>query len=449
MGKAGWIFVIFIAVIIYFVSRPRPPLRYVNDEGNNTKLAMPVYYSHVGIATFPRTANEHFRLLQKLFLMNIADEGGVNAPPPPKYSQRLNHPVLQSIFKMLIRLFKKWMPEVPITFFTRDPREHHQLALLHHRSETVEFNELNYYAFRVDSLETLRKVGEMVMDDPAVKNFRAINECDQWAVFITDDNGDMIKIYVETGYHIQDFVQFPFNINSVSIKEETQMICSKLPGFQTRRHWLTSLRKEYPFLEDIDRPGKFWAEDQANDPWQRNISFSHVSMKVHNIDGMVAFYSRIMGLFPAKYGYLGNNRIVRMIGRDYRLFEFIEARPLSEVYLDLPIVHQLSFRLQSIDHLRRLQDQLQHEPVHSVIPITHGNCWALYFCDPENNMVEAFVDGPNFVQQPIVNFFDLDGVSEEELHHKEVVAWQHHPSFKTYEEYWKTNAKEWGLTEKN
>lgn len=38
---------------------------------------------------------------------------------------------------------------------------------------------------------------------------------------------------------------------------------------------------------------------------------------------------------------------------------------------------------------------------------SHGNAWSIYFCDPEGNRIEAFVDSPWHVAQPISEPFDI------------------------------------------
>ncbi|XP_070554373.1 uncharacterized protein [Ptychodera flava] len=449
------VLIIFAAVALYYLTRPRPPLRYdivddttsANNAYGNDNIMLPVYYSHVGYATSPKTTKQHFDMLKKVFMMNVADYGGVHFPPPPKYTQYLVHPVVQTLLRKVFYAFRKYMSQTPLTFLSRDPREHHQLALSHNRPDTVEFNELNYYAFRVDSLTTLQRMAGMLKVESAVKSMRGVNECDMWALYIKDNNNDTIKVYVESGHHVQDFVQMPLDLDSKDVKENTSLICSSLPGFQSKENWLLSLKQSHPELERMDRPGKFWSASHSNDPWNRNISFSHISVKAHNIDGMVSFYSRVMGLFPVKQGYLGNNRVVRMMGRDYRLFEFVDGRSASALDLEFPVTHQFAFRMESLEDLREFRDILLHEPIHSLAFVTHGNCWSIYFCDPENNRIEVFVDGPNHVKQPVIEDYNLD-LSDEELTQHEVLSWQHHSSFQSVKEYRMKNARKWGLTEK-
>ncbi|XP_002737829.1 uncharacterized protein LOC100372381 [Saccoglossus kowalevskii] len=438
--------VIVLSIALYVVTRPRPPLSYENKEGNAPQLSMPIYYSHVGLAVVPETAEQHFDMLRRVFLMNLNEEGKINLPPPPKVTQYIP-PVFQPVIMPVFHAVKRFLPTVLLSFLSRDPRDHHQIAVIHARPEKVEYNELHYYAFRVDSLETLQRMMIMLKEESTVTNVRAVNECDQLVLYVNDVNGDLIKVYMETGYHVTDFVQVAVDLNSKNVEQHVNQLCSKLSGFQTKRAWLQSLKKQHPQLESLDKPSKFWAANHTNDPWQRNISFSHISVKVHNLDGMVNFYSRVLGLIPVKYGYYGTQRFVHMISSEYRPFEFIEDRPMSLLDLDFPVCNQFSFRIKSLKDLREFQQHLSQEPVHSVTPISHGSCWAVYFCDPENNRIEIFADGENYVNQPVIEDFDLSK-SDEELHDIDVVTWQHHPSFQPNEEYHMKMAKKLHLTEK-
>ena len=45
-------------------------------------------------------------------------------------------------------------------------------------------------------------------------------------------------------------------------------------------------------------------------------------------------------------------------------------------------------------------ERLAAAAVDSVIPVSHGNAWSLYFTDPEGNGLECFVDSPFHVAQP-------------------------------------------------
>ena len=71
------------------------------------------------------------------------------------------------------------------------------------------------------------------------------------------------------------------------------------------------------------------------------------------------------------------------------------------------LADHLAFRTGSLDDLRAIGERLATAEVDSVIPISHGNAWSLYFTDPEGNGVECFVDTPFHVAQPFGDGLDL------------------------------------------
>ena len=48
-----------------------------------------------------------------------------------------------------------------IVFMTRDPREHHQIVMAAGRPADLPFNVINQISLRVDSLGTLREIGDI------------------------------------------------------------------------------------------------------------------------------------------------------------------------------------------------------------------------------------------------------------------------------------------------
>ena len=47
--------------------------------------------------------------------------------------------------------------------------------------------------------------------------------------------------------------------------------------------------------------------------------------------------------------------------------------------------------------------------------MNHGNAWSLYFADPEDNLIECFVQSPWHTRQPVTDVLDL-ALSDSEIH---------------------------------
>ncbi len=145
------------------------------------------------------------------------------------------------------------------------------------------------------------------------------------------------------------------------------------------------------------------------------ISFSHVGVYVFDIERMVAFYERMLGLVVTDRGPLRGGQIV-FLSRDttdHHQIAFVTGREAKET-----TVNQLAFRLDSLADLRDMSERAEADPEAGEQRIVcHGNAWSTYFEDPEGNRIEFFVDSPFYVEQPAGTPFDLSQSDEE------IMAW--------------------------
>jgi catechol 2,3-dioxygenase-like lactoylglutathione lyase family enzyme len=137
------------------------------------------------------------------------------------------------------------------------------------------------------------------------------------------------------------------------------------------------------------------------------LRFSHMGVFVRDAARMRAFYERAMGFVVSDEGRLADARLV-FLTRDpdeHHQLVLVEGRPPEEHF---NVVNQISFRASSLAELRALYRAMEREPgVTHLTGRTHGNAWSIYFRDPEGNRIEAFVDSPWHVAQPISEPFDI------------------------------------------
>lgn len=130
------------------------------------------------------------------------------------------------------------------------------------------------------------------------------------------------------------------------------------------------------------------------------VAFSHVGLFVTDIERMVDFYSRILGLVVSDRETLPEGVEVAFLTgdpREHHQLVFATGRPAD---LAFNLIQQLSFRVASLPKLRALYEALTKEPVVNLGPIFHGNAISAYFRDPEGNRLELFLDTPWHVPQP-------------------------------------------------
>ena len=141
---------------------------------------------------------------------------------------------------------------------------------------------------------------------------------------------------------------------------------------------------------------------------QINIEFSHVGLQVFDIERMLAFYSGVLGFPVTDRGLLHGVTPIAFVSRnprDHHQIVLVQMRPEAAEHSTL---NQISFRLQSVDDLRKMRDHLRNAGFEKFRMAMHGNALSIYVFDPEGNQVELFVDTPWYIPQPCSLPYDLD-----------------------------------------
>ena len=137
------------------------------------------------------------------------------------------------------------------------------------------------------------------------------------------------------------------------------------------------------------------------------VSFSHVGIFVRDLERMLAFYQRVLGLVLTDRGHLPGRELAFMSGDPREHHQVVLASGRTGALED-KVVNQISFRLGSLEDLRTMHQRLQLEPEATDFrSVNHGNAWTLYFRDPEGNRLELFVDSPWYIAQPRADALDL------------------------------------------
>lgn len=158
------------------------------------------------------------------------------------------------------------------------------------------------------------------------------------------------------------------------------------------------------------------------------MTFSHVGLHVFDLDSMVAFYRRVLGLVVTDRGFLPGRELAFM-SRDPREHHQVVLASGRTGSRDDKVLNQLSFRLESLEDLQQMNRRLRQEPHASGFrAVDHGNAWTLYFHDPEGNRLELFVDSPWYIAQPCAEPLDLDRPAGEIRAQTEAMC-KAHPSF--------------------
>jgi len=141
---------------------------------------------------------------------------------------------------------------------------------------------------------------------------------------------------------------------------------------------------------------------------QPQALLSHLGIFVEDVESMTDFYTSVFGLRLTDKG----------VGRNFKFtLHFLSGSPDQHHQLVLASgrqpgtpssIMQLSFKVQSLDELRRVRSLALAKGASSLRAMNHGNALSIYFGDPEKNTVEVYLDTPWYVPQPHGDPLDLE-----------------------------------------
>ncbi|OFZ89315.1 MAG: hypothetical protein A2V78_07350 [Betaproteobacteria bacterium RBG_16_64_18] len=137
-----------------------------------------------------------------------------------------------------------------------------------------------------------------------------------------------------------------------------------------------------------------------------DAQITHVGIYVRDMDLMVDYYIRMLGLMLTDRGPYYRGGEIAFLSRkadEHHQVVFASGRPPGEK----SSINQISFLVADLETLRTYFAAFVAEGVPGLDPINHGNAWSLYWPDPEGNRLEVYTYTPWHVQQPFAGKFDL------------------------------------------
>ncbi len=170
---------------------------------------------------------------------------------------------------------------------------------------------------------------------------------------------------------------------------------------------------------------------------RRKVRFSHLGFHVRDLDTMVDFYCKHLGLQVTDRGPL-----TALPGQPEICFLSADPNEHHQVALvegrgdEKGMLNQVSFHVDSLEDLRELDSDLTKAGIEQKFGLNHGNAWSLYFMDPEGNMIECFVQSPWHTRQPVTDPLDIH-LADEEIIEQTRKRYADEPDFQPIEE-WRT-----------
>lgn len=179
----------------------------------------------------------------------------------------------------------------------------------------------------------------------------------------------------------------------------------------------------------------------------RKLTLSHLGIGCFDLAKMEDFYTRVLGMTVSDRGELpgGIATLVFLTTDPSEHHQLVLCSGRTEgTVLEGPVpggsfgstIFQMTFRLEDLPTLRRVQERLAAEGNTNVVPLNHGNSWSIYTRDPEGNALEFVVDSPWFVHQPKGEYLDLSLSDEEILRQTEAIChatgdWKPYPEWRS------------------
>lgn len=137
-------------------------------------------------------------------------------------------------------------------------------------------------------------------------------------------------------------------------------------------------------------------------------NLSHCGVFCRDIETMVRFYCGVFDMQETDRG-VGFTFPFTIVFLSARGDQHHQLALASSRGADAPsTVMQLSFKVQTIGHLREARRRALALGATRMRGLNHGNALSIYCMDPEDNTVEVYLDTPWYVSQPHGDPLDID-----------------------------------------
>lgn len=127
-----------------------------------------------------------------------------------------------------------------LVFMSRDPRDHHQLALASGRPASAGTSEvLNQLSFRLESLGDLRALHAAVSKEPDVTDVVAVEHGIAWSIYFRDPEGNRIEAFVDTPWYVHQPRREPIDLSlsDAELTRRTEEAIRRDPSFAPVERW--------------------------------------------------------------------------------------------------------------------------------------------------------------------------------------------------------------------
>jgi catechol 2,3-dioxygenase len=133
-----------------------------------------------------------------------------------------------------------------MVFFSRNPREHHQVVLVAGRPPGLPPKVINQLSFRVAGFGELQRFYRRIRAAAEASDIHPICHGHAWSVYFRDPEGNRIETYTDTPWYVHQPIRevMDFDLPEAEILRQTEALCRSLPGFKSAEEWRRDAAQE-------------------------------------------------------------------------------------------------------------------------------------------------------------------------------------------------------------
>jgi catechol 2,3-dioxygenase len=130
-----------------------------------------------------------------------------------------------------------------LVFLSRDPNEHHQIALVSGRPPESHFNVVNQISMRVQDVAALRVFNQILLAE-GVDELRPVTHGNAISIYFRDPEGNRLEVFMDTPWYCLQPVRVPvdFSKSDAQILADAEKTARSLPDFKPRAAWVSQMQ---------------------------------------------------------------------------------------------------------------------------------------------------------------------------------------------------------------
>jgi catechol 2,3-dioxygenase-like lactoylglutathione lyase family enzyme len=134
---------------------------------------------------------------------------------------------------------------VDIAFLSRDPIEHHQVAIAAGRPKDAVHSTVQQISFRVSSLENLREYYPWLVKERVAK-LDPRTHGNAWSIYFADPEGNRVELYCSSPWYVGQPFGEPFDPTEPAevIRAKTEAMVKQDPTWQPMDVWVADMKRK-------------------------------------------------------------------------------------------------------------------------------------------------------------------------------------------------------------